>query len=177
MLRDCPRIHLETAAGQFRGTAALVRDQVPVLLAQAPAHVVHGGAWSRPTRWPRWRRSRTGSPSGPPRPSEGRDPRLGRRLWEAKLWHTLDTELTAAEVLSAAPGRTWSGSAAEIREVAAELVGGRADDDTVRPALNRLADEHPDDASIVGLAERTLAETTDVRPRSTTSSRWSTIRA
>ena len=36
MLRDCPRIHVETAVGQFAGAAALVRDEVPALLAQAP---------------------------------------------------------------------------------------------------------------------------------------------
>jgi hypothetical protein len=39
-------------------------------------------------------------------------------------------------------------------------VGGRADDDTVRLALDRLADEHPDDGSIVDLARTCLDETT-----------------
>ncbi|MFD0787854.1 DUF885 family protein, partial [Micromonospora azadirachtae] len=34
-LRDMPRIHAETAVGQFTGTAALIRDEVPALLAQA----------------------------------------------------------------------------------------------------------------------------------------------
>ncbi|WP_344138766.1 DUF885 family protein, partial [Luedemannella flava] len=37
VLTDCPRVHLETAVGQFEGAAALVRDEVPGLLAQAPA--------------------------------------------------------------------------------------------------------------------------------------------
>ncbi|MEV1146002.1 DUF885 family protein, partial [Micromonospora sp. NPDC049799] len=36
-LRDMPRVHAETAVGQFTGTAALIRDEVPALLAQAPA--------------------------------------------------------------------------------------------------------------------------------------------
>src|SRR5438132_857488 len=36
------------------------------------------------------------------RPTGDRDPRLGRRLWEARLWHTLDTELPAAEIASRA---------------------------------------------------------------------------
>ena len=40
------------------------------------------------------------------------------------------------------------------------MVGGRADDDTVRVALNRLADEHPDNDTIVDLARVTLDETT-----------------
>ena len=34
--------------------------------------------------------------------AEGRAPRLGRRLWDAQLWHTLDTELTASEVYARA---------------------------------------------------------------------------
>ena len=79
------------------------------------------------------------------RAGRGRDPRLGRRLWEAKLWHTLDTELTAAEVLRRARDEPGPGRARRSARAAAELVGGRADDDTVRAALNRLADEHPDE--------------------------------
>src|SRR5262249_22808988 len=81
-------------------------------------------------------------------PDEGRDPRLGRRLWEAKLWHTLDTELTASEVLRLAR-TTLTDVTERIREAAVELVGGRFADDT------------PDDATIVALAQVTLAETTD----------------
>jgi uncharacterized protein (DUF885 family) len=88
-----------------------------------------------------------------------RDPRLGRRLWEAKLWHTLDTELTAAEVMSRARARLEE-ITAEIRAAAAELVGGRADDDTVRQALNQLAEDRPDNDTIVELARQTLEETT-----------------
>jgi uncharacterized protein (DUF885 family) len=89
----------------------------------------------------------------------GRDPRLGRRRWEAKLWHTLDTELTAADVDRLAR-ENLDRVTEEIRAAAAELVGGRADDDTVREALARLSDEHPDDASIVDLARTTLDEAT-----------------
>ena len=37
VLGDCPRIHLETAVGQFRGTAAFIKDQVPALCAEVPA--------------------------------------------------------------------------------------------------------------------------------------------
>jgi len=96
-LRDCPRIHLDTAAGQFRGTASFVRNELPELLAEAPgmASTVEpeaAAAVSALEAFSDW--LGTG-----PALEEGRDARLGRRLWEAKLWHTLDTELTAAEVL------------------------------------------------------------------------------
>ena len=36
VLRDVPRIHAETAIGQFAGTAALIRDELPALLGEEP---------------------------------------------------------------------------------------------------------------------------------------------
>src|SRR5689334_21108681 len=36
VLRDVPRIHAETAIGQFAGTAGLIRDELPLLLEQEP---------------------------------------------------------------------------------------------------------------------------------------------
>jgi uncharacterized protein (DUF885 family) len=160
-LRDCPRMHLETAADQFRGTAAFVRDRVPELLKEAPvlASTVEPlivEAALALTTFADWLRDRVASAAPADR---GRDPRLGRRLWEAKLWHTLDTELTAAEVLRLARQRLDEVSE-EIRAAAVALVGGRADDDTVRAALLRLAADHPDDSTIVGLAVETLDEAT-----------------
>ena len=157
VLRDCPRIHLETAAGQFRGTATLIKDQVPALCGEVPAmwstvEPVAVDAVAALESFAGWLDQLAAD--------AGRDPRLGRRLWEAKLWHTLDTELTATEVLRLAR-ENLERVAEEIRVAAAELIGGRADDDTVRAALGRLADEHPDDGSIVGLAQHTLDECTD----------------
>ncbi|MBX6750091.1 MAG: DUF885 domain-containing protein [Micromonosporaceae bacterium] len=158
VLTDCPRIHLETAAGQFRGTAALVRNELPRLGAEAPAvwSTVEPAAAAAATAlesFAGWLDERAAAAD------PGRDPRLGRPRWEAKLWHTLDTELTAAQINRLA----WENLervTEQIRAAAAELVGGRADDDTVREALHRLAQEHPDDSSIVDLARTTLDETT-----------------
>jgi uncharacterized protein (DUF885 family) len=160
VLRDCPRIHLETAVDQFAGTAALVRAQVPGLAAE----VEHGEAISAGPReeaaraldefgdWLRGRLAATGADGG-------RDPRLGRRMWEARLWHTLDTELSSAEVMTRAlAGLERVGQ--RMREVAAELTGGPADDRTVRLALDRLADQRPDDATIVGRAREAMTEVT-----------------
>ncbi|MEU1604738.1 DUF885 domain-containing protein [Micromonospora matsumotoense] len=159
-LRDMPRIHAETAVGQFVGTAALIRDEVPLLLAQAPA--LDGTVGPAATaaiaaldEFVGWLRAGLATEAGP-----GRDPRLGRRRWEARLWHTLDTELGAAEVQR----RAWANLdrvTAEIRAAAVELVGGPADDETVRRALDLLAAEHPDDHSIVDLASVTLDEASD----------------
>ncbi|MER5333110.1 DUF885 domain-containing protein [Micromonospora sp. NPDC002717] len=159
-LRDMPRIHAETAVGQFTGTAALIRDEVPALLAQAPA--LHDrvepaaiAAIAALEEFVAWLRTGLAADAGP-----GRDPRLGRRRWEARLWHTLDTELGAAEIQR----RAWANLdrvTEEIRAAAVELVGGPADDETVRRALDMLAAEHPDDHTIVALASVTLDEATD----------------
>ncbi|MFC4148328.1 DUF885 domain-containing protein [Micromonospora mangrovi] len=159
-LRDMPRIHAETAVGQFTGAAALIRDEVPRLLAEAPA--LHDrvepaavAAIAALEEFVAWLGSGLAADAGP-----GRDPRLGRRRWEARLWHTLDTELGAAEVQR----RAWANLERvtdEIRAAAVELVGGPADDETVRRALDMLAAEHPDNHSIVDLASVTLDEASD----------------
>lgn len=160
VLVEMPRIHAETAVGQFAGTAALVRDELPALLAEAPGlrgtvEPVAAEAARALDEFTEWLRVGLRDDAGP-----GRDPRLGRTRWEARLWHTLDTELTAAQVLDRARARLASVTE-EIRAAAAELVGGPATDETVRRALDRLAATHPDDDSIVGLAELTLGEATE----------------
>ncbi|WP_328423575.1 DUF885 domain-containing protein [Micromonospora sp. NBC_00389] len=159
-LRDMPRIHAETAVGQFTGTAALIRDELPALLAQAPRSLdrvepAATAAIAALEEFVAWLRIGLATDAGP-----GRDPRLGRRRWEARLWHTLDTELGAAEIQR----RAWANLdrvTAEIREAAVELVDGQADDAAVRRALDVLAAEHPDDRTIVELAGVTLDEATD----------------
>jgi hypothetical protein len=157
-LRDCPRVHVETAIGQFAGTAALIHGELPGLLAEAPgqAGLVNPAAdraVTALTEFDDWLRGRlaTGEP--------GRDPRLGRRLWEGRLWHTLDTELSAAEVMSRAQANLDE-VGAQLRVAAAALLGAAATDETVRVALDRLGDEHPDNSSIVDLAKLTLDEAT-----------------
>ncbi len=159
VVRDCPRIHLETAIGQFAGTAALVRDEVPHLLADAPAladrvRPAADAAVRALDEFGGWLRDQLASPG------EGRDPRLGRRLWEARLWHTLDTELPAAEVLARAQAKLDE-IGAQLRAEAAAFLNADATDETVRKALDRLGDDHPDNGTIVSLARQTMAETTD----------------
>ncbi|GIE28803.1 hypothetical protein Ait01nite_018480 [Actinoplanes italicus] len=159
VLRDVPRIHAETAVGQFTGTARLIRDELPVLLSREPgmrstAEPAAAAALTALGEFDGWLRTRLEGED------TGRDPRLGRRLWEARLWHTLDTELPAAEILS----RAWANLdrvSAALRATAAELTGGPADDETVRRALDEIAARHPDDTTIVGLAKVTMDEATD----------------
>jgi uncharacterized protein (DUF885 family) len=153
VLRDCPRIHLETAAGQFSGTAALVRDEVPRLAAEAGATestVDYAVAMAATAldEFAGWLREQAAD-GGP-----GRDPRIGRRLYEARLWHELDTDLTAADVLR----RAW----ARLDEASEQLADAAASlgAESVRAALDQLAAQHPSNDSIVELARVTMAETT-----------------
>jgi len=159
VLADPPRIHLETAVGQFAGTAGLIRDQVPALLAEEPSlagrvQPAADRAVAALGEFGDWLRARLAGDA------PGRDARLGRRLWEARLWHTLDTELTAAEVLARAR-ETLDRVSEELRVAAADHLGGLPEDRTVRAALDRLGDDHPDNRSIVELARRIVHEATD----------------
>ena len=159
VLSDMPQIHVETAVGQFAGATVLIRDELPRLLAQEPrmrgtVQPAADAAQRALAEFSDWLRERV--EAGEP----GRDPRLGRPLWEARLWHTLDTELSAAEVLDRAY-RNLDRVGAEMRAVAAELLDAPASDATVRRALDMLAADHPDDATVVDLAKITMAEATD----------------
>ena len=153
VLRECPRVHVETAIAQFGGVAGLLRDQVPTLAEQVPgaaAGPVVEAATTALAEFTEWLTERLDEATA--------DPRLGRRLWEAKLWHTLDTELGAAQVLDRAR-RHLDVIGEEMRATAGELLGvGAPDDDTVRAALARLSAEHPDDDTVVSVAEAALAE-------------------
>ncbi len=153
VLGDCPRVHVETAIGQFDGVAALIRDQVPALTTQVPGTEVDrlaDAAVAALTEFTGWLRARLDE--------SARDPRLGRRVWEAKLWHTLDTDLGAADVLDRAH-RHLDRLHDEIRSAAGELLGVTdPGDETVRTALDKLSAEHPDNDTIVGVAETALTE-------------------
>ena len=129
---------------------------------EAPGLAGDGGAGRRRGASPRWTSSPTGCGGQADDAGEGRDPRLGRRLWEARLWHTLDTELTAGRGPRAGAGATSTGSPTAIRAAAAELVGGPATDETVRAGARPAGRAStPTTRTIVDLAKLTLAEATD----------------
>ncbi|WP_433080622.1 DUF885 domain-containing protein [Dactylosporangium sp. CA-052675] len=152
VLGESPRVHVETAIGQFAGTARLVREELGELLKEEPglAEVIAPAQERAATEldaFADWLRGRLDS--------SDRDPRLGRRLWEARLWHTLDTELGARAVLERAEANL-DRVTEELREVAAELTGDR----DIRAALARAAADVPDDDTIVELAKVSLDEAT-----------------
>ena len=95
------------------------------------------------------------------------DFRQGKERFEKKLQYALDTDMTADDVLS----RAWKlleSTTAEMAVVAAELhpqmfPGEAAPGDPselVRKVLDRIADDHPDDATLLAEARATLEEAT-----------------
>ncbi|GAB0101043.1 DUF885 domain-containing protein [Nocardia sp. JMUB6875] len=155
VLADSPRVHVETAIAQFGGVAALIREQVPELAAEAPGFEIEPAAAqaiSALGEFTGWLTERLDG--------SDRDPRLGRRLWEAKLWHTLDTNLSSREILERAHQHLEQ-LTGEIRAAAGELLGvANPDDETVRKAIDRLSSEHPADDTVVAVAADALAEAT-----------------
>jgi uncharacterized protein (DUF885 family) len=97
-LEEMPRVHLETAIGQFEGTQAMLGpalegelDGVPTMRSRvAPARDAAAAAIDAHLGWLRDRLD-SGLATG--------DPRLGAEKYAAKLWTTLDAHLTPDDVL------------------------------------------------------------------------------
>lgn len=149
-LTEVPAIYAETGAEQFRGTAALVRDQVPLLAAEAGETVDSETVSGELEAFADWLS----------RLPDGRSPRLGRRLWEAKLWHTLQTPLDGAAILDRARTRLDEVTA-ELDALAAGLDGGAPGPETTARLLERLGRDRPDNATVLDAARRAVVETGD----------------
>jgi uncharacterized protein (DUF885 family) len=150
-----PRVHVETALVQFAGTAALIIDEVDALLAAEPrlAAEVAGPreqALAAIERHREWLSSRL--------VGANRDPRIGARHFARKLSHTLDAASGADDVLRRAESHLEQ-IEEEIAQTAARLSGERAHTPgLVRQVLDSLADDRPDNETIVAVAERAMTE-------------------
>lgn len=155
-LRDMPRVHVETAIGQFTGTRTLLATELERALGEAPAmraevEPVRDRAVQAIEEHVEWLRSQLDGASG--------DPRLGPERFSRKLALTLDTASDADAVLARAES-DLARIAERIEETAARLDPGGAREGRVRRVLDRLASEgHVDNATIVGLCEQAMAET------------------
>lgn len=164
-LKNPARLHTETAISQNAGTISLLRDDLNTFLApsgppserlqKARANAIEAleayGKWLASDLLPR---------------STG-DFRLGPELYERKLYFTLESPLQAPEIAARAE-RELRATQREMAQVARplfrELFGAEApsDDATVcRKVLDRLADEHPDNRTILEDAREALERTTD----------------
>jgi uncharacterized protein (DUF885 family) len=152
-LGPMPRVHLETAIGQFDGTIALVSKEIVAALEDAPASAPRIGA-VRPAALEAlaehraWLGARLDEAA--PGPDGDRDPRIGPERFARKLSLNLSAAADADAILARAQADLDLVSE-QIAELAAELAGpGSSGPSGVRRVLDRLAEDVPDAATILG---------------------------
>ena len=151
VLTAMPEVHIETALTQFAGTQHLIAGELAPLVESAngrqrelgEAIPVAVDAIGEHMRWLEQRLA-DGRHDG------FRDPRLGAELYSAKLRLVLDTEFTADEVMARAES-DLAQVTEEITAAADGFGGPAAGENQVQRALDSLAADAPDDATILGL--------------------------
>jgi uncharacterized protein (DUF885 family) len=163
-LKNCPRIHTETAILQNQGTAKMVRDELNGYLEQVPelkpefrpaqvqavAALETYGSWLQQVLLPN---------------SQG-DFRLGIDRFRSKLKYNLDSELSLEEILRRAQ-QDLKLTQNSLFETALPLYeryfpekasarSGEGKKVVIRAVLDKLAQEHPSNKNIVELARRDL---------------------
>ena len=161
-LGSMPRVHLETAIGQFAGTIALVGGQIDDALKAAPQcelqlAQVRPAALEALTEHRAWLLERLGEAAASG--SGGfADPRIGPERFGRKLSLTLNAAADADAILARAHADLDRVSE-EIAELAAQIAGS-AQPGQVREVLDRLAQDVPDDTNILDFCRDALAAQT-----------------
>jgi uncharacterized protein (DUF885 family) len=162
-----PRVHLETAVGQFDGTIALVSKEIDAALAAAPSPTARL-AQARPAALEAlaehraWLSSRLDAAA--PGPDGDRDPRIGPERFARKLSLTLSAAADADAILARAQA-DLDRVGEQIASLAASMAGPgmspgmstAPSPSVVRQVLDRLAEDVPDDATILGFCRDALA--------------------
>ena len=138
-LGEMPRVHVETAIGQLRGTQAMLGGQLDDALAEAPSlrariDPLRSAAQGALEAHVGWLQDRLDSDLAT------RDPRLGPEKYAAKLWSTLDAEISPDELL---------------RRAEHDLV--RAEGDIARAAADYLGEPVPPPDDAAALVRRALS--------------------
>jgi uncharacterized protein (DUF885 family) len=158
-----PRVHLETALGQFDGTIALVGDQIDAALSDAPGCEpvlarVRPAALEALAEHRAWLAARLAAAA--PGPDGDRDPRIGPELFARKLSLTLSAAADADAILARAQADLDRVSE-QIASLSASMAGAAAPGPSVvRRVLDQLAENVPDDATILGFCRDALAAQT-----------------
>ena len=155
-----PRVHLETAIGQFGGTIALISNEIDTALEAAP-QCAAGLAQVRPAALEALTEHRSWL-SAQLAEADGRggfaDPRIGPELFARKLSLTLSASADADAILARAEADLDRVSE-QITELAAQIAGA-AGPGVVRQVLDRLAGDVPADATILEFCRDALAAQT-----------------
>ncbi|HYB46542.1 MAG TPA: DUF885 domain-containing protein [Streptosporangiaceae bacterium] len=158
-----PRVHLETAIGQFGGTIELVSNHVDAALEAAPGSAprvgqVRPAALEALAEHRAWLSARLTEAA--PGPDGDRDPRIGPGRFARKLSLTVSAATDADAILARAQADLDRVSK-QISELAAQIDGSAEPGPaTVRRVLDRLAGHVPDDTTILGFCRDALAAQT-----------------
>jgi uncharacterized protein (DUF885 family) len=158
-----PRVHLETAIGQFGGTIALISNEIDAALEAVGSgpQCAAGLAQVRPAALEALTEHRTWL-SAQLAEADGHggfaDPRIGPELFARKLSLTLSASADADAILARAEADLDRVSE-QITELAAQIAGA-AGPGVVRQVLDRLAGDVPADATILEFCRAALAAQT-----------------
>jgi len=164
-LGQMPRVHLETAIGQFDGTIALVSNQIHAALTDAPSCAaqlaqVRPAALEALAGHRAWLSAQLAGADG------FADPRIGPERFARKLSLTLSAAADADAILARAEADLDRVSE-QIAELAARITGhttgqiaGATGPGVVRQVLGRLAADVPDDTTILEFCRDALAAQT-----------------
>ena len=152
-----PRVHLETAVGQFDGTIAMVSKDIDAALEAAPQCAgplarVRPAALEALAGHRGWLCAQLDSPDG------FADPRIGPERFTRKLSLTLNAAADAEAILARAQA-DLDQVTGQIAELAAQMAGATGPD-VVRQVLGGLARDVPDDASILEFCRAALVAQT-----------------
>ncbi len=157
-LEAMPKVHLETALGQFAGTSALIIGEIDRLLEDSPASraeidAVRPAALEALEAHRAWLGERLAVSE---RDDSFRDPRLGPERFSRKLALTLDAESDAVSILARARA-DLERVTEEITEAASRrLSRPPSSAGLVREALDALAADRPDNDTILDLARSAI---------------------
>ena len=153
-LGEMPAVHVETAIAQLHGTVGLIEHELAPQLAAHDASAAGDidDALSALRGFVGWLTDR--------QPESRRSPRIGERLYGAVLWHTLDDDTTASDLLVRAETHLDLVNE-QLRETAARYFGeSAADNDLVRRALDDVAAQAPvTNATVLALMEQAVDST------------------
>jgi uncharacterized protein (DUF885 family) len=167
-LQHPPRVHTETAIQQTQGAIGLVREGLTPLLDRAPQMKKELAPLQEKTAaaledYKKWLQNDL-------LPRSDGDFRLGAEKFRKKLRFALASDLSMEEIMKRAKADLQQTQAA-IYETALPLYKKyfpNADDKTLADkhkvtaaVLDKLAEQHPDDATVVGYAQKVVAEATD----------------
>jgi uncharacterized protein (DUF885 family) len=152
-----PRVHIETAIGQFDGTIALVSKEIDAALEAAPQCAtrlaqVRPAALEALTEHRAWLDAQLSDLNG------FADPRIGPERFARKLSLTLNAATDADAILARAEADLDRVSE-QIAELAGEIAG-TAGPGVVRRVLDQLAQDLPDDTTILEFCRDALAAQT-----------------